>query len=138
MPTPGPFSSSMSQILVNNRPKPYVKTSRIKVNVQVFDRFGIREQGKTVPVKAHLSGTHQMTAKRQRNAKDLTDTTDTDYPRFEAWQQDDSRDKHWCLNIRQSANQHPIEIRELPSLRAVEKLIEGFLEDSDPRKTCEK
>jgi hypothetical protein len=76
-----------------------------------------------------------MTAKRQRKAKNLTETTDTDYPRFEAWQPDDSRDDCWCLNIRQNADQAPIEIRELPSLRAVEKLIKGFLKDSDLRKT---
>jgi hypothetical protein len=78
-----------------------------------------------------------MTAKWRWNAKDLAETTETDYPRFEAWQPDDSKGNCWCLNIRQSADQDPIEIRELPSLGAVEKLVEGFLEESNSRKNCE-
>ena len=73
----------------------------------------------------------------KRAAKDLTETTDTDYPQFKVWQLDDPKDNGWCLNIRQSAGQAPIEIRELPNLGAVKQIIEGFLEDSASGKACE-
>ena len=74
-----------------------------------------------------------MTARRQWNASGQPETKDTDYPRFEAWQRENKDDKYWCLNITQNAHQEPIEIRELPSLKAVEKLITGFLGDADSK-----
>ena len=72
-----------------------------------------------------------MTEKQEKNSKKLTES---DYPQFEVWQPSGSPARSWSLNIKRNAGQKPIEIRELPSLGAVKKLIQGFLEQSDTGK----
>lgn len=71
-----------------------------------------------------------MTIEWQRNPDNWIGTTEINYPRFEAWQSDNPVNNCWCLNVTRSAGQEPIRVRELPSSRAVETFVEGFMKNS--------
>ncbi len=61
-------------------------------------------------------------------------TTKTPYPRFEAWQSNDTVDNRWCLNVIQGADQEPVEIRGIQNSRALAGFVEGFLQEWDNSK----
>jgi len=64
----------------------------------------------------------------QRNANGWIGTTGINYPRFEAWQSEESVDNCWCLNIKQNPGQEPIEVGAFQSSLAIEEFVEGYLQ----------
>jgi hypothetical protein len=79
-----------------------------------------------------------MTVDWQSNADDRIATAENQYLQFKAWQSDNPVDNCWCLDIWQNADQEPIKVCALQSLKAVGEFVRGFLKDSNFRKTCEK
>ena len=67
----------------------------------------------------------------QENAYCWIGTSKTVYPRFEAWRSCDSADDHWRLNMTQSQDARPIEVRQLPSLDDAKAFAEGLLAEFD-------
>ncbi len=58
-------------------------------------------------------------------------TPKTVYPRFEAWHACDSIDHRWRLNMTQSPDARPIEVRQLRSLDDAKAFAAGLLAEFD-------
>ena len=58
-------------------------------------------------------------------------TSETVFPRFEAWRSDESVDDPWCLNMVRSSNAKPIRVCHLQSLDAAREFAEGLLAEFD-------
>lgn len=78
-----------------------------------------------------IKKTDVMRTRGQRSTDHWTGTEEIDYPHFDVWQSHNPADNCWCLNIKLSAEQEPIEVRGLHSLGAAEECVEGVLEASD-------
>ncbi|MFC1792530.1 hypothetical protein ACFL3Q_02970 [Planctomycetota bacterium] len=62
-----------------------------------------------------------------KNARCWTRTTGMGYPRFEAWNSNDTVDGQWSLRIILNPGERPIEVSRLRSFDEVEQLAEGML-----------